>query len=275
MELQNVVANGVELHYVEQGAGVPVVLVHGGLADYREWAPQMARFATTYRTIAYSRRYNNPNQTRAIAPDHSALVEAEDLAALIGALKLDRPHVVGYSYGAFTALCLGLEHPTLARSLVLAEPPVLRWAAEAPGGAEVLSQFMAVWESIGDAFKRDDKELALRRTMQLFFGADILEQLPPEVRQFLEANIREWEALTTSRDAFPLIAREGVAQMQLPTLLLAGGATLPIHQIVNTEIERVLTHGRRVTVPGATHDMWTEQPDACGAAALQFLSEHP
>jgi pimeloyl-ACP methyl ester carboxylesterase len=275
MELQKVVAGGVELHYIEQGTGVPVVLVHGGLADYREWGPQMGRFAQNYRTIAYSRRYNYPNRAREIAPDHSALVEAEDLAALIGALNLERPHVVGYSYGAFTALGLGLEHPTLVRSLVLAEPPVLRWASDAPGGAEVLSQFMALWESIGDAFKRDDKELALRRTLQLFYGADILDQLPPEVRQFLEANIKEWEALTTSRDAFPLLAREGVAQMQLPTLLLSGGATLPIHQIVNTEIEHVLTHGQRVTLQGATHDMWTEQPDACGAAVLQFLSEHP
>jgi pimeloyl-ACP methyl ester carboxylesterase len=275
MELQKVVVNGVELHYVEQGAGVPVVLVHGGLADYREWEPQMARFAKTYRTIAYSRRYNNPNQVRAIAPDHSALVEAEDLAAFIRVLNLDRPHVVGYSYGAFTALCFGLEHPSLARSLVLAEPPVLRWAAEASGGDAVLTQFMGLWDNIGDAFKRNDKELALRRSMQLFYGTDILDQLPPEVRQFLEANLVEWQALTTSRDAFPPISRESVAQMQLPTLLLCGGATLPINQIVNAELERALTNGRRVTIQGATHEMWTEQPDACGAAALQFLSEHP
>jgi pimeloyl-ACP methyl ester carboxylesterase len=275
VELQNIVANGVELHYIEQGAGVPLVLVHGGLADYREWAPQMARFAKSYRTIAYSRRYNYPNRAREIASDHSALVEAQDLAVLISALNLDRPHLVGYSYGAFTALCVGMEHPALARSLVLAEPPVLRWATEVPGGTEVLAQFLALWDSIGDAFKRDDKELALRRTMQLFFGADVLDQLPAEVRQFLEANILEWEALTTSRDPFPSLARERVAQMQLPTLLLCGDATLPIQQIVNAELERVLTLGQRVTLPGATHDMWVEQPDACGAAALQFLSEHP
>jgi pimeloyl-ACP methyl ester carboxylesterase len=166
MERHKVVVNGVELHYVEQGEGVPVVLAHGGLADYREWGPQMDRFAQAYHVIAYSRRYNYPNQAREIALDHSALVEAADLAALIGALKLDRPHVVGYSYGAFTALCLAMEHPALVRSLVLAEPPVLRWATEAPGGAEALSQFMALWESIGDAFKRGDNELALRRTTQ-------------------------------------------------------------------------------------------------------------
>lgn len=80
--------------------------------------------------------------------------------------------------------------------------------------------------------------------------------------------------LTTSRDAFPLIVRARVAQMQLPTLLLCGGATLSINQIVNAEIERVLTNARRVTLHGATHDMWAEQPDACGAVVLQFLNEH-
>ncbi len=45
MKLQKVVVNGVELHYLEQGQGDSLVLLHGGLADYREWGPQMDRFA--------------------------------------------------------------------------------------------------------------------------------------------------------------------------------------------------------------------------------------
>ena len=53
--------------------------------------------------IAYSRRYNYPNNNAEI-PDHSAIVEARDLAALLDALKLERVHIVGYSYGALTAL---------------------------------------------------------------------------------------------------------------------------------------------------------------------------
>src|SRR6266513_5323138 len=78
--IKNVRVNGIELHYLEKGSGMPVVLIHGGLGDYREWNPQIERISSHYRVIAYSRRYNYPNNNAEI-PDHSATVEARDLAA--------------------------------------------------------------------------------------------------------------------------------------------------------------------------------------------------
>ncbi|MGI6414847.1 MAG: alpha/beta fold hydrolase [Thermoguttaceae bacterium] len=50
-----VVGDGVELHYVECGAGVPIVFIHGGLEDYSLWEEQVRAFGETYRAIAYSR----------------------------------------------------------------------------------------------------------------------------------------------------------------------------------------------------------------------------
>ena len=78
-----VVVDGIELHYVEQGSGAPVVLVHGSLADYSYWSNsnQIAPLAEQYRVIAYSRRYNFPNRNEPRG-DHSAVVEAQDLAKL-------------------------------------------------------------------------------------------------------------------------------------------------------------------------------------------------
>ena len=157
MKLQKVVVNGVELHYIEQGQGPPIVLVHGGLADYREWGPQMERFAQSHRVIAYSRRYNYPNQNREIRADHSALVDAEDLAAFLRALDLDQSDIVGYSYGAFGALVLALEHPELVHVLALAEPPVHRWVIGLPGGDALFAEFMtSFWEPVGAAFRQGD-----------------------------------------------------------------------------------------------------------------------
>jgi pimeloyl-ACP methyl ester carboxylesterase len=275
MQLQKVDVNDVELHYVEQGKGDPLILVHGGLADYREWSQQMERFAQRYRVIAYSRRYNHPNQNRQQRPDHSALIEAEDLAAFMGAVGIERGHVVGYSYGAFAALCLALEHPERVRALVLAEPPVHRWVIGLPGGDALFADLMTrLWEPAGQAFRRGDKAEALRVSLDFFAGPGALSQTPPEVRQVLEDNLHEWEALTTSSDAFPMLAKERVAQLGMPTLLMTGDQTLPIHRLVNDEIERVWPHVQRVRLPKATHDMWNEQPDACGAAVFKFLGEH-
>src|SRR5205814_4471317 len=51
--LRNVCVNGVQLHYMESGSGIPVVLIHGGLGDYREWNSQIGRISNHYRVIAY------------------------------------------------------------------------------------------------------------------------------------------------------------------------------------------------------------------------------
>lgn len=272
MPVQTIAVNGVELHYVEQGQGDPIVLVHGGLSDYREWDPQIARFAQQHRVIAYSQRYYYPNQNLPIVPDYTTVVDAEDLAAFLRGLKLERSHIVGYSSGAFMALAMALEHPGLVHSLVLAEPPIVHWAPDLPGGDVVYSEFMRTfWQPVGDAFRQGDKELALRKSVEFFIGADVLDDLPAEVRQAMDDNLWGWEAFTTSRDCFPMLDKQRVAQLPMPILLLAAENTLPIHKLINAELERLLPQAQRVTIPDATHEMWTEQPDACGEAVFGFI----
>src|SRR3954469_21181865 len=150
--------NGVELHYLDQGKGVRVVLVHGGLEDYRSWQPQMEAFSQRYRTIAYSRRHNYPNARTSPEPDYSAVLDAEDLAALITTLNLKPAHVVGVSYGAYTALLLAQKHPQLVRSLALCEPPVLRWLPRLTGGQPLFDDLMSkVWEPSTRGFREGDE----------------------------------------------------------------------------------------------------------------------
>jgi pimeloyl-ACP methyl ester carboxylesterase len=250
-----------------------LILVHGGLADHREWNQQMARFADHYRVIAYSQRYYHPNQNLPIVTDYTTLVDAEDLAAFVKALDLDKSHIVGYSSGAFMALSMALDHPELVRTLVLAEPPIVHWLPGLPGGDVQYAEFMSTfWEPVGEAFRQGDKELALRISLTFFIGEDVLDELPSEVRQVLEDNLGGWEAFTTSRDTFPMVDKERVAQMHFPTLLLTAENTLPLHHLVNDELERLLPLAERVIVREATHDMWAEQPEACGEAVLEFLT---
>jgi pimeloyl-ACP methyl ester carboxylesterase len=272
LQLQKVSVNGVELHYVEQGEGDPLVLVHGGLSDYREWGPQMARFAPHYRVIAYSQRYYYPNQNLPIVPNYTTLVDAADLAALVQALSLERSHIVGYSSGAYMALAMALDHPELVQTLVLAEPPIIDWVPDLPGGETVYNEFMTTfWQPVGEAFRHGDKELALRKSVEFFIGTDVLDELPLEVRQAMDENIWGWEAFTTSQDCFPLLDKQRVAALPMPVLLLAAANTLPMHKLINAELARLLPQAERVTIADATHEMWSEQPEACGKAVLQFL----
>jgi non-heme chloroperoxidase len=272
--LKKVFVNGVELHYIERGQGVPIIFIHGGLADYRYWSAQIEPFSQRYRVIAYSRRYNYPNNNPNIRADHSAIVEAADLAALIKTLKLGRVYLVGDSYGAYTALFLAVKHPELVRALVLAEPPALRWVLNLPGGEAVFEEFMNnIWKPAGQAFQRGNEEQALRLTVNYFIGKGAFDQLPQEFRAVLTDNIHEWKALTTSQDALPLLRREDARRIKAPTLMLTGDRTLRIHQLVNDELEHLLSNGERVRID-ATHEMWEEQPEKCRQATLTFLFKH-
>jgi pimeloyl-ACP methyl ester carboxylesterase len=124
--------DGTQLYYVTASIGAPVIFVHGSLSDYSYWQDQLAPFAQNYRVLAYSRRYNWPNQNPP-RKGYSAMVDAEDLARFITSLNLAPAHVVGHSYGAFTALFLAARHPQLLRTVTLAEPPAMSLLAHAPG----------------------------------------------------------------------------------------------------------------------------------------------
>jgi pimeloyl-ACP methyl ester carboxylesterase len=80
-----------------------------------------------------------------------------------------------------------------------------------------------------------------------------------------------WEALITSRDAFPLVRREDVQRLTVPALMLSGGNSYSVGKLIDAELERVLPNTRRVIVPQATHEICQEQPVACVEAIRAFL----
>jgi non-heme chloroperoxidase len=272
--LKIVAVNGVELHYLQSGSGVPVVLIHGGLGDYREWSAQIEPFSQHYRVLDYSRRYNYPNDN-SVRPDHSAIVEAADLAALLDALKLERVHLVGYSYGALTALFFATQHPERLRSLTLAEPAIMKWLPEIPGGQAELDKFLTtMWGPAGEAFRKEQPEMALRITCDYFSGKGSYDKLLAQGRRLLMSDIREWKTLTTSHAPFPMLDRNVVRGLKVPTLLITGEKTLNPMRMIIEEFSRVMRGAERVTIPGATHDMWLEEPEACRNATLNFIAKH-
>lgn len=274
VELEKVTVNGVELHYQDWGEGEPVILVHGGFGDYRGWFATANALSKQYRVIAYSRRYNFPNQNPEIDPDFSARVEAQDLKALIEELDLAPVHIVGHSYGAFTALFLAIDHPELVRSLILAEPALMRWLADIPEGAALWRSFETeVWKACDKAIREGDEEGMLRIFFNWVIGPGGYEGLPPIALTFIRSNVKEASALMTSVDPFPPLLREDVEKLEIPTLMLSGEKTIESLRLIDGELERHLPNVKRVILAGATHNMFLEQPAACNQAILDFLEK--
>ena len=275
-----IVGHGVELHYVERGTGVPVVFVHGSLSDGGYWTNQVNAFAKAgYRAIAYSRRYNPPNNNRA-RPGYSAIADAEDLAAFITKLRLGRVDVVGHSYGAFTALFLAARHPELVRKLVLAEAPAvsllehLEGEKTATGKALFADIQVRMVKPMQAAFQKHDRETGLRTFINYVLDDPrAWEKMPDNAHHDMLDHAHEWDVMMTTGELFPVLEPQAVRKITAPVLLLSGEKSYRFLGLIDEELTRLLPHARQIILRGATHRMWFEQPEVCRNAVLEFLRE--
>lgn len=264
---------GVELHYIERGQGEPLILLHGGQGDYRSWEPQMNVLSPRYRVISYSRRYNYPNDNPLTAKNHSAYVEAADLAAFIRKLKLGRVHLVGTSMGALTSLVLAIKNPEMVRSLVLAEPPLHQWVKDSPKGAAIYREFITtIWEPAAAAFRAGDDQGAMRILVDGFAGTRKFDNLPPESRAVAMQNSRFFKAVTAYSDPAPYFSKEKVKRLRIAILIVTGENTIKLAKFINEELGRLLPKAERTSIPNAGHGSARENPTAFNEAVLKFLS---
>jgi pimeloyl-ACP methyl ester carboxylesterase len=270
------VGNGIRLHYVERGHGEPVIFVHGSLGDGSYWNNELEFFGRQFHALAYSRRHNMPNDNPN-RPGYSAIADAGDLAALIRALRLGPVHVVGHSYGALTALFLGVSHPELVRTLVLAEAPAMSLLdhAEGPNAARARSTFEDIQrrmvEPMKAAFARGDREAGMAVFINYVFdNPDAWNKMPATARADTLRNAHEWDLMLTTGRLFPELPPDAVRRITAPALLLSGDRSYPFLHLIDEDLLRLLPHARQVVITGAGHQMWLQQPDVCRNAVLDF-----
>jgi pimeloyl-ACP methyl ester carboxylesterase len=105
--------NGARLWYEERGSGDPVVFLHAGLLDARQWERQLDTFSPRYRAIAFDTR----GYGRSPAPEEPYRLH-DDLLGLLDALELERAAFVGNSMGGKTAIDATLARQDRVSALV-------------------------------------------------------------------------------------------------------------------------------------------------------------
>jgi pimeloyl-ACP methyl ester carboxylesterase len=264
---QKLVANGLSFGYLDVGSGPTVILVHGSISDFREWSHQMAPLAQRYRVIAYSRRYHWPNASPTSDADATLERQAEDLAAIMGALKIGSAHVVGHSYGGATALFLARRHPELVRTLVLAEPAVGGVLGELPKDDPIYEEGRSVRAEVKEAFADGSAERIVR-TYAARVAPGEFENAPREAREMFLANVAAFRLdFGSPRPAFTC---DDAGRIAVPALVIAGSRSAMGLQRIAETLARCLKTGSL----GATHWMESDHPQAFNEAVLSFLERH-
>jgi len=109
--------NGIKLYYEIHGEGRPLVLLHGGLGAIEMFGWNLPAFASKRQVVAVD--LQGHGRTADIDRPLSVEFMADDVAALVRYLELDRVDVVGYSMGGGVALQLAIRHPELVGKLVV------------------------------------------------------------------------------------------------------------------------------------------------------------
>lgn len=276
------ISETITLRVVEIGQGQPVIFVHGSVGDHTVWHDHLPVFAKNgYRAIAYSRRYNWPNKNT-LEPNHSAIVEAEDLEQLSKALNLTEFHLVGHSYGGYTALLYTLDHPAKVTSLTLAEPPIVPWLKEVTGehSAAALAHYRKLYEEFiipaRQHFNVGNDDQALRVFLDVVAFKDAIDRLPRADVDVCRRNIAELQALVESHNCYPLIGKASLRANPVPVLLISGRDSSDVGKYTDPYLLKLLPKNccERIIIPGANHIMWKTKPKQTNRAVLDFIGRH-
>ena len=130
--------NGIELAYQVFGTGPPLVLLHGGFGSIEMFSSNVELLAAGRRVIGVDLQSHG----RSPAADRPMLFEtmADDIAALITELKLERAAIMGFSLGGAVALRTAIQHPELVERLVLVSTVFKRsgWFPEMTAGMDAM-----------------------------------------------------------------------------------------------------------------------------------------
>jgi 3-oxoadipate enol-lactonase len=246
--------NGAQLWYEERGTGDPVVFLHAGLLDSRQWARQLDTFSPTYRAIALDARgYGRSSRPTQPYRRH------EDVLGLLDALGIDRAAIVGNSVGGKAAVDAALAQPGRVRALVAVGAAISGFSF-AGYTDEQAARAEAAWVA-GD----------VRGAADVWLEVWAPVSTDDELRRIAYENAEvDNDELELDGDP-PAAGRLG--ELDVPTLVVVGDRE--VQGIVDTcrKIAADVEGARLELLPGADHLPNRAQPAAFDRLVLEFLAQ--
>jgi len=261
--------NGASLAYVDEGAGAPVVFVHGRLGDYRVWEADRAPIAAHHRFIALAQRYFGTEPWPDKGENFSTTTHIADLAAFVQGLNAGPVTLVGWSYSGRIVLQVARDHPELVKSIFIYEP------ADGDGitDAAELETFSNDWKAMlapPPGAPPTDAELA----RLLIDGVDetpgSFDSFSPALRDVLLDDARTL-SLGASATPVPPLSCEQLKDIKAQTTIVRGELSRPLFKLSSDAAARCIANARHIVVPGQRHLWPAQQPAAFTKMLLEFL----
>jgi 3-oxoadipate enol-lactonase len=249
--------NGITLSYQVKGRGEPLLMLGGFNSNRSIWICQIPVFKKYYRIITCDNRGAGRSAKKG---PYSVKVMADDAVGLLDWLKISQAHVLGISTGGLIAQELAISYPDRVKRLILActyshsdescgpTPEMLRSGGLPP--RRVLDRML---------------DLTINRRLY----RSIL--IPP---MWIKNRLANTESITGKRKtAYEYDNRNRLAQIQSPTLVIAGTADRVIKPASADMLAKLIPDSRLLKIEKGSHLLFIEERTQFNQAVLDFLRE--
>lgn len=253
--------NGQKLYYEDTGGSGPVVVFsHGLLMDHEMFAPQVAALKDRYRCISWDERGHGRTAGDTLAP-FTYYDSADDLAALLNHLSVEKAVLAGMSQGGYLSLRCALTHPQIVRALILIDTQAgLEDPALMPGHKQLLE----LWVSQGLS------EMIATTIEQIILGQnwDGAAAWKAKWREVKPVNLLQcFHTLGSRDDLLPKLDR-----IKVPALVIHGDKDMAITLERGRLLAQGLPHAELAVIAGGGHAANLTHPEQVNPPIEQFLS---
>ena len=271
------VVNNVRLHYVEQGTGPLVLLLHGFPEFWYAWRHQIPTLAAAgFRVVAPDLRgYNlsdKPKEMEAYALKHVV----EDVVALIHHLGERKAHVAGHDWGGIAGWWLAmLRAEALDRLVTINAPHPRIFAREFSKPKQILKSWYALFFQLPVL-----PEAALGAGTHRWIER-MLRHDPVRPNAYTEEDIRRYKEALAQPGAVPAmlnyyraarrVPRPKTCTVEAPTLVIWGDRDAALNIENSQGLEKYVTHVRVEHIPDASHWVLADAPERVNELMIPFL----
>ena len=236
-------ANGIRLYYEVHGQGSPLLLLHGGVGDGRQFEKQLPAFTPEYRCIVPDSRAQGRSTDGPGPLTYHQM--AEDMIVLLDQLHVKRVDIMGWSDGGVIGLDMAMHHPQRVRRVVTFGT---NFRADGLNQPDIDWNATASAESFGPGMK------------------EAYEKQNPEPARYGEAMnkvIAMWRTLPkwTLGELGTIRAR----------VLVGAGEHDVIRRDHSEALAKAIPGAELWIVPGASHSVMIERPEVVNPKVLEFL----
>lgn len=261
--------NGIDINYLVQGEGYPLVLAHGYTASLEMWENQMEAFSRKYRVVVYDSRGHGESDAPADMAQYSMDHYVEDQRALMEHLGIEEAYVGGLSMGGMIAMRFALRYPQMVRALLLSDT--------AAGLTGAMGEEWERMHAEAEARVRTDGVAAVMRRLyqaRAQMGLEPAGPPPPAVQRHVERLARMIPdgflgAGKALREQGSVLDRLG--EIKAPTLILVGDKDALLAP--SRAMQRRMPGCQFVLIKDAYHGTCLWQPEAFTTAVLDLLAK--